>query len=361
MQDEPRIGLVAPLPPQIGGVASVAEWLLAHEDEIGCRYETFDLWRPPEGRAGGRLTPRDALRQLRLLGHFAAWVRTAPMRVHYSVSATSTGLARDVAFIGMLRLARRRVIGHIHIVPEEGRPRRLIRFLDRFVTSWVALAPTPARLLAELGIDAVWVPNPVRVRPNAGRGNGSSGPLRLLFVGRYGKRKGCPELVEALARARAAGADATLRFVGQEEHDGEEEALRRAVGDRRLDDAVEFAGVAAPSALATHFESADVICLPSKLEGLPLALLEGMAFGLPALATPVGGIADFVETGENGLLVEPGDIDGLADSIRLLADDPGLRARLGEEARRRVRATTGDQELARRWREVYAACEERRR
>jgi glycosyltransferase involved in cell wall biosynthesis len=101
--------------------------------------------------------------------------------------------------------------------------------------------------------------------------------------------------------------------------------------------------------------------LPSKLEGLPLALLEGMAFGLPALATPVGGIADFVETGENGLLVEPGDIDGLADSIRLLADDPGLRARLGEEARRRVRATTGDQELARRWREVYAACEERRR
>jgi hypothetical protein len=54
MQDEPRIGLVAPLPPQIGGVASFAEWLLAHESDTGCRYEAFDLWRPPdEGRAAG--------------------------------------------------------------------------------------------------------------------------------------------------------------------------------------------------------------------------------------------------------------------------------------------------------------------
>lgn len=358
MHGERKIGLVAPLPPQIGGVASFAEWLLAHAGEIGCRYETFDLWRPPDGGVGGRLTPRDAGRQLRLLGRFARWARTAPPLVHYSVSSTSTGLARDVAFVGLLRLARRRVVGHVHIVPVQGRARRLLRALDRFVTCWVALAPTSTRLLAELGIAAKWIANPVRIQPNGNRSTGSSGALRLLFVGRYGERKGCPELLAALARARADGIDATLVFVGQEEHDGEERALRRDVKARRLDGVVEFAGVAAPSALAEHFGSSDVICLPSKLEGVPLALLEGMAFGLPALATPVGGIADFVESGENGLLVEPGDVEGLAESIRLLARDPELLRRLGETAKRRVRAATGDTELVRRWREVYAACEE---
>src|SRR5439155_12341312 len=45
-----RVGLVAPLPPQIGGAATVAAWLLEHEAEIGCRYETFDLWRPADGQ-----------------------------------------------------------------------------------------------------------------------------------------------------------------------------------------------------------------------------------------------------------------------------------------------------------------------
>jgi glycosyltransferase involved in cell wall biosynthesis len=359
MQDEPRIGLVAPLPPQIGGVASFAEWLLAHQEDIGRRYETFDLWRPADGAVGGRLTARDAARQARLLGRFALWARTAPAVVHYSVSSTPTGLARDVAFVGLLRLARRRVVGHIHIIPVTGKARRLVRVLDRFVTSWVALAPTSARLLADMGIDSAWIANPVRIQPDGKRTTRSSGTLRLLFVGRYGERKGCPDLVEALAQARAGGVDASLVFVGQEEHDGEEEALRRDVLARRLDGVVEFAGVAAPAALAAHFESSDVICLPSKLEGMPLSLLEGMAFGLPALATPVGGIADFVETGENGLLVEPGDVEGLANSIRLLAKDPELRRRLGETAKRRVRAATGDDELVRRWREVYAACEER--
>ena len=86
---------------------------------------------------------------------------------------------------------------------------------------------------------------------------------------------------------------------------------------------------------------------------MPLALLEGMAFGLPALATPVGGISDFVTTGENGLLVEPGDVEGLASSIRRLAADPGLRRRLGEAARARMEASVGDGHLVQQWRRVY--------
>ena len=65
--------------------------------------------------------------------------------------------------------------------------------------------------------------------PNGHRPLPQDGPLRLLFVGRYGERKGCSELIAALAQARASGADATLRFVGQEEYDGEERTLRQDV------------------------------------------------------------------------------------------------------------------------------------
>jgi len=75
------------------------------------------------------------------------------------------------------------------------------------------------------------------------------------------------------------------------------------------------------------------------------------------IATPVGGIADYVSHEDNGLLVSPGDVDALAGSIEALAADPALRARLGESARRRIDEQAGAEAIARRWRETYAEVE----
>ncbi|MEO8289689.1 MAG: glycosyltransferase family 4 protein [Gaiellaceae bacterium] len=350
---ERKIGLVAPLPPQVGGVASFAEWLLAHEEELGCRFETFDLWRPADGGVGGRLTPAAVVTQARLAPRFVRWARRAPRVVHYCVSGTATGLARDLACISFLRAGGHRVIAHIQVVPEENRVEgALLRALDRSVACWVGIAPRSVELLARHGVEGTWVANPIRLEANGHIPAPHSGALRLLFVGRYGERKGCPELVEALGAARRAGTDATLRFVGSEEHPGEEATLREAVSSTDLDGAVEFAGVLDRKELAEAYAAADVICLPSRREGMPLALLEGMAFGLPALATPVGGIPDFVVSGENGLLVPPGDVSALAESIRALAD-PALRAQLGVEARERVRRAAGSEAIVGRWRDIY--------
>ena len=91
--------------------------------------------------------------------------------------------------------------------------------------------------------------------------------------------------------------------------------------------------------LAECYEEAQVLCLPSRREGVPLVLLEAMSFGLPVIATPVGGISDYVAHEDNGLLVPPGDVDALAVSIAALAADPApnpprraARRRVAEQA-----------------------------
>jgi glycosyltransferase involved in cell wall biosynthesis len=352
------VGLVAPLPPQVGGVAGFAEWLLANEGEIGRRFDTFDLWRPETGEVGGRLSLHAVGIQVRILPRFLRWSRRAPRLVHYSVSHTATGLARDLLFLSILSAGGHQVLGHLHVIPEGSCARaRALRALDRLVDRWVTLSPSSVRALARLGIEADWIPNPIRMLPNGHRVSSADGPLRLLFVGRYGERKGCSELIAALAKARAGGTEATLRFVGREEYDGEEGVLRNDVEEHELEHAVEFAGVKDGSELAACYAEAQVLCLPSRREGVPLVLLEAMAFGLAVIATPVGGIADYVSHEDNGLLVPPGDVDALAGSIEALAADPGLRARLGEAARRRIDEQAGAETIARRWRETYAELE----
>ena len=76
--------------------------------------------------------------------------------------------------------------------------------------------------------------------------------------------------------------------------------------------------------------------LSSLREGLPNVLLEAMALEVPVVATRIAGVPSLVRDEANGLLVEPGDVGGLAAGIRRLAGDPGLRSRLGQAGRRTI-------------------------
>jgi len=91
-------------------------------------------------------------------------------------------------------------------------------------------------------------------------------------------------------------------------------------------------------AMPAVYRDADVFCLPSHGEGLPNALLEAMASGLPCVVTPVGAVPEVIQ-GEGGrvaLLAAPRDEESLRGALRSLRDDPFLRAQLGEAARRRA-------------------------
>jgi glycosyltransferase involved in cell wall biosynthesis len=346
------VGLVAPLPPQVGGVATVAGWLLDHETDLECSYVPFDLHRPAGSETGGRIRASTLTAQARLLARFLRWAPTAPPLVHYCVACTTTGLARDLAYVAVLRLRRRRVVAHVHALAEGSSVWRLgMRALARMTAERVVNSPHAVAELERLGISSRHVTNPLRLRPRRVQGEGAR--LRLLFVGMYGKLKGTPELIEALASARAGGVDATLRLVGLEGHRGEERRLRQRVSRLELDCAVEFAGLVSSDRIGEHYAAADVICLPSHREGLPMVLLEGMAFGLPALATPVGGIPQLVEDRVTGLLVPPGDVEHLADAIAELARDPEGRKRMGSAAADRVRSIADPDHVLASWRTLY--------
>jgi glycosyltransferase involved in cell wall biosynthesis len=158
---------------------------------------------------------------------------------------------------------------------------------------------------------------PAPRRPAAG-----AGPLLVGGVGRLTQQKGFDLLVEATRRLVADGWPVEVRLAG-----AGRERDRLAAAAAGLP--VHLAGFTddVPGFLAPL----DVFCLPSRAEGLPLALLEAMMAGLPCLATAVGEIPAAV--GGAALVVPPGDVDALTEALRRLLGDPDLRAELAGRAR----------------------------
>jgi glycosyltransferase involved in cell wall biosynthesis len=158
----------------------------------------------------------------------------------------------------------------------------------------------------------------------------SSGPLRALTVARLERYKGIDVLLHALARARAAGAAVELSIAG----DGAERSALQALAQTLGLTDVRFLGGVAPDAIAGLLQGADLMVLPSRGEGLPVAIVEAMAQGRPVLATRVGGNAEVVMDGVTGRLVPVEDAEELARALVQLAADRAALERMGVAARR---------------------------
>lgn len=174
------------------------------------------------------------------------------------------------------------------------------------------------------------VPDPLEETGFAPR-NASRDGGRLLSLGELGPRKGTPELLAALATPQVRA----LRWSAIVAGNGPVAEYREEA--RRLDlaDRVDLPGWIESAGAWRLLAESDVFLLPSRMEGLPVAILEAMAMGVAVITTPVGAIADAIEDGVTGLLVPPGDAPALAAAIARLLGDSELRARLADAARRR--------------------------
>jgi glycosyltransferase involved in cell wall biosynthesis len=213
-------------------------------------------------------------------------------------------------------------------------------------TTIVAASAFTKQTLVEHGVDAA----KVRVNPygvdctvfNVGRRD-SQRPLRFIFVGAVNARKGTPLLVDAWQKLAAANAE--LWLVGA----ASKQAVSRISGLRGLThfDRVPRAEV------ASLMQQCDVFVFPSYFEGFGLVLLEAMACGLPVITTTATAGPDIVTEGQDGWVIEPGDLEALLDRMNYCVEHPqvvrGMASQARATAERFTWAAYGD-----RWMQILA-------
>jgi len=207
------------------------------------------------------------------------------------------------------------------------------RMLARWVTGRASLmVPVSGELkgiLQELGVpeSKCHLPNLAAdtdvFRPFR-RNSEIAGDVRLLFVGPLIRRKGLQDLLDALSDPDLD--KVRLTVVGDGPYT---EVLREMADLHGLSDRIEWKGEVPQVDVARIMRSCDVLCLPSYMEGRPRVVNEAMASGLPVIAARTGGIPDMVREGETALLFDPGDVVGLRECIKTLADSADLREKMG--------------------------------
>ena len=158
----------------------------------------------------------------------------------------------------------------------------------------------------------------------------STNSCRFIFVGAVSERKGVGTLLEALAQPRLASSNWEATIIGG----GDVEQQRSHAQALGIGDRIRFLGAVTESVVHAELRLADVCVLPSKNEGLPLAILEAMSFGCAIVATPVGDVPDAVKPSVTGILTPVGDVQALTTALHRLASDKLYCKRLGEGARR---------------------------
>lgn len=163
------------------------------------------------------------------------------------------------------------------------------------------------------------------------------GPLRVMFLGNLIPRKGLHILLAALGQLPRQGWRLTV--VGSLEVDPVYvQEIRRQVTKSGLGSQVEFTGVLAEEEVAVCLAQSHLLAVPSSYEGFGIVYLEGMAFGLPALATTAGGAVEIITPGQDGFVTAPGDTGVLAGHLRRLMEDRELLLTMSLAAERRFAA-----------------------
>lgn len=158
---------------------------------------------------------------------------------------------------------------------------------------------------------------------------------KLVYVGRLSGEKGVPVLFDSLQLLKTQGYDFELTLLG----DGEErQRLEASAKEYGISQQVSFAGFVDQKTIADTLQASDIFVLPSFAEGIPVALMEAMAMGVPVIATYVGGIAELVIDKETGQLTYPSDKHDLARAIAYYIDNPEECKRIAKNARDKVLA-----------------------
>lgn len=343
--ERPIVLLLGPQRSAISGVSTHLNQLF--ESSLGDHFRLRHFQIGSEGRQEGRLA---RLVRLLISPCRLAWSLLSERVhiVHLNTSLNRRAYLRDLVYMIVARLFGVRVLYQIHggDLPQQFSGHSPL--LSRLLRASLQL-PEVIVVLARCELEAYrrfipggsirLLPNGIDPAPYAELGRPplrQASALQLLYLGRLSRDKGIFDALHGVRLARLQHAAVHLTIAGG---GPDEAALRQAVRDLNLENDVTFVGPVFGDAKLQQLARAEVLILPSYSEGLPYALLECMAAGLPAITTPVGAIPDVVVDRRHGILVPAQDSPAIGRAIVQLANAPDLLAQMSADCRHRVATT----------------------
>jgi len=340
-----RVLVVGKGPPERGGIAAFLSMLMSSRLTDAHELRLLNVTRESEPQ-GGKLNSANVRRTT---SDAAAVWRAAGgcdvVHIHSALAPLVT-LVRASLFALAARSRGAKVVLHAHgglFIEWSANPwrRRVARALLLPATVVVPVASCVARALRRCvapqrivlipnGVDTEhFSPGTAQVRSvTAGR------PPRILYAGHLTPRKGVLDLLEASTQLERNGIVHELWVAGGTPDEGPE--AERRVREAAASTNVHLLGSLDRTAMADRYRAADVFCLPSWWEAMPLTVLEAMATGLPVVATDVGDVGRLVEDGVSGFLVPPRSPDQLAERLATLITRPDHARRMGAAGRQRI-------------------------
>lgn len=241
---------------------------------------------------------------------------------------------RKKIFVRIAKIFHKSVIWHMHasqFVPfyESRKDKKNIVKTLNLSDSLIVLSQYYKDFYEEIGVEKekIRILNNIVPHPSLNKNNPIDRNINFLFLGEISNRKGVFELLDAIALHKDELKNKISLKIGG---NGEIERLKNAINNLGLRSFVRFEGWVNGQKKIDLLNWADVYILPSHNEGLPISILEALSYKCPIISTPVGGIEEVVHNNENGLIVQPGNLDEIYQAISYYVSNPDDILKEGE-------------------------------
>lgn len=321
----------------VSGISSLTNFIINNNDTY--HYNHFVLGKSDNEKRGFRWF-------FRILCAWTNWMFLMSWKkgylIHFNFALDKRSIIRDLPLILIAQLMNKRMVIHLHggeYLEKKTAPRWV-----KFLLGKIFGGRTPKIVLStyeEKIVKSKFNAKSVNILPNCidiseaqnfNRSYTNTPLLNLLFIGRIDKNKGLENIFLALSTLKKENIDFNFFMAGS--GPGKVEYVKKF--SEILDSGFVYNGVVSGNAKTKLFKSSDVFLLPSLYEGLPISLLECMAFGIVPVVTNVGSIGSLVNDGINGIIVEKQSSDSIVRALKKLSNNPDLRERLSQNARSRV-------------------------
>ncbi len=269
-------------------------------------------------------------------------------------TASNGSFFRKSIFVRICKLTNTKIILHAHgagfkefynKTTKKGYIKSTLNKVDKLIVlseSWKEFYST---LMCENKIKVIY--NSMDIPENIGEKTNET--TQGIFLGRLGKRKGTYDLINAVEELSKENIKLKITLAG----DGEIEEVKNIIKDKKLEQYFDVVGWIGKEEKQKILKESDLLVLPSYNEGLPMAVLEAMSRKLLVISTYVGGIPEVIKSGENGILINPGDIESLSKSLKTAVGEKENCRKMAEKAYETIKANFNEIDMINKIENIY--------